>query len=452
MSMGTTETHRLEQLVVALDHDVQNTSEANLKEYQAIEAFAKKHGVTLYSAGRGIGHQVMVEEGHGWPGTMIVASDSHSTHYGRIGCLGTPVVRTDASSVWATSRTWWNVAPIARVTFTGRMPPGVTGKDVMVALCDIFKSDVLNSVVEFTGSEVTMETLLVDTRVTLANMGCEWGALAGRFPIDPTLKFWLRYTATEAAMLEDRTTRERITHERMGELFAKPITADPEAVYAKQLYLNLPSLSPYVSGSNSVKVATPFHELAPQKIKVGCAYIVSWTNSRASDIRAAARVFRDAAEANSGAVIKIADGVQLYIAAASAPEQEAAKATGDWQVLLEADPGEVGISASNRNFKGRMGSRDAKAYLASPEAVAASALRGVITGPGVYKVPKNWSGVDLGYGTGLVHTTENEVSDLGQQLDSLIDRVECRGATTTRFLKSVGIELHEENINCLIPG
>lgn len=444
MSMGATKIHRPEQLVLALDHDLQNTSEANVNKYKSIEAFAKKHGVSFYPAGRGIGHQIMVEEGHAWPGTMAVASDSHSTHYGGIGCLGTPVVRTDAASIWATSRTWWNVAPITRVTFTGRLPPGVTGKDVIVALCGIFKSDVLNHIVEFTGPEETMETLLVDTRVTIANMACEWGALAGLFPIDRTLERWLRYKATEAAMLEDRTTRERITHERIDELFANPITADPDAVYAKQLYLSLSSLSPYVSGPDSVKLATPLHKLAPQKIKVDRAYIVSCTNSRASDIRAAARVFRDAAGANGGAIPKIADGVQLYIAAASAPEQEAAEATGDWQVLLEAgaqplpagcgpciglgkgllEPGEVGISASNRNFKGRMGSREAKAYLASPEVVAASALSGVITGPGIYKVPEDWSGVDAGYGTGLVRTTENELSGLVQQLDSLIDRVE----------------------------
>jgi homoaconitate hydratase len=444
MSIGATKVHRPDQLVMALDHDVSNRSEVNLKKYAHIQEFAKAQGTAFYPAGHGIGHQVMVEEGHAWPGTMAVASDSHATHYGGVGCLGTPVVRTDAASIWATGRTWWNVPPIARVTLTGTLPEGVTGKDVIVALCGIFKSDVLNHVVEFTGPEETMKTLPVDTRVTIANMSCEWGALAGLFPIDQTLERWLRYKATEAAMLEDRTTRERITHDAVDKLFANPVTADPDAVYAKQLYLNLSTLSPYVSGPDTVKVATPLHELAPQKIKVDRAYIVSCTNSRASDIRAAAKVFRDAAEANGGVVPKIADSVKLYVAAASAAEQEAAEATGDWQILVEAgaqplmagcgpciglgtgllEPGEVGISASNRNFKGRMGSRDAKAYLASPEVVAASALSGIITGPGIYQVPEDWTGVDAGYGTGLPRTPETELSGLVQQLDSFIDRVE----------------------------
>jgi homoaconitate hydratase len=442
--MGATQINNPKQIVMTLDHDVQNTSASNLQKYQQIETFAGQHGIDFYPAGRGIGHQVMVEEGYAWPGTMAVASDSHSNHYGGVGCLGTAVVRTDAASIWATSRTWWQIPPVAKVTFTGTLPKGVTGKDVIVALCGMFNSDVLNHAIEFTGSEETMASLLVDSRMTIANMTTEWGALTGLFPIDRTLERWLRYKATEAAMLDDRTTRERITHERVDELFANPLKADPDAVYAKQLYLNLSTLSPYVSGPNSVKVATPLNELVQQNIKVNRAYIVSCTNSRASDLAAAAKVFKDAAKANPDNTAKIADGVKLYIAAASAPEQEAAEATGDWQALLDAgaqplpagcgpciglgtgllEPGEVGISASNRNFKGRMGSRDALAYLASPEVVAASALSGVISGPGAYEVPQGWDGVEHGFGTGAEPSTVDELSNMLQQMESLIDRVE----------------------------
>jgi homoaconitate hydratase len=444
MSMGATQIKDPKQIVMTLDHDVQNTSASNLQKYQQIETFAGQHGIDFYPAGRGIGHQVMVEEGYAWPGTMAVASDSHSNHYGGVGCLGTAVVRTDAASIWATSRTWWQIPPVAKVTFTGTLPKGVTGKDVIVALCGMFNSDVLNHAIEFTGSEETMASLLVDSRMTIANMTTEWGALTGLFPIDNTLKRWLRYKATEAAMLDERTTRERITHERIDELYANPLKADPDAVYAKQLYLNLSTLSPYVSGPNSVKVATPLNELVQQDIKVNRAYIVSCTNSRASDLAAAAKVFKDAAKASPDNTAKIADGVKLYIAAASAPEQEAAEATGDWQALLDAgaqplpagcgpciglgtgllEPGEVGISASNRNFKGRMGSRDALAYLASPEVVAASALSGVISGPGAYEVPQGWDGVEHGFGTGAEPSTVDELSNMLQQMESLIDRVE----------------------------
>lgn len=109
----------------------------------------------------------MVEEGHAWPGTVTVASDSHSNMYGGIGCLGTPVVRTDAASVWATGKTWWQVPPVARVNLTGILPVGVTGKDIIVALCGLFNQDeVLNHAIEFTGTEETMSSLSVDDRLT----------------------------------------------------------------------------------------------------------------------------------------------------------------------------------------------------------------------------------------------------------------------------------------------
>lgn len=265
-----------------------------------------------------------------------------------------------------------------------------------------------------------------------------------QFPIDQTLERWLRYKATEAAMHENRTTSQRITHEKIDELYANPVHADPGAHYAKKLYLNLSTLSPYVSGPNSVKISTPLSELAPKNIKVNKAYIVSCTNSRASDLAAAAKVFQDAAKANGGKTPKIADGVKMYIAAASIREQEIAEDQGNWQTLLEAgaiplpascgpciglgtgllEPGEVGISASNRNFKGRMGSRDALAYLASPEVVAASALNGVIAGTGEFEIPENYSGVEYGYGSGRPATADSELSNALEQLESLIDRVE----------------------------
>jgi homoaconitate hydratase len=268
-SMGAIRIHTPEQIVTTLDHDIQNTSPSNLQKYRRCRDFAAKHGVVHYGAGRGIGHQIMVEEGYAWPGTMVVASDSHSVHYGALGCLGTPIVRTDAAAIFATSRTWWQVPPVAQVNLLGKLPPNVTGKDVIVALCSLFTDDVLNHAVEFVGSEETMASLPIDYRATIANMSCEWGALSGLFPIDHTLEDWLRAKATEAAELEGESTRRlRINDERINQLFANPLAADPGAVYAKQLYADLSSLSPYVSGPNSVKVARPLHELVPQKIKV----------------------------------------------------------------------------------------------------------------------------------------------------------------------------------------
>ncbi|KAF2858637.1 aconitase iron-sulfur domain-containing protein [Piedraia hortae CBS 480.64] len=414
LSMGASRILNPSQIVMTLDHDVQNKSAKNLEKYSQIESFAKEQGVPFYPAGRGIGHQIMVEEGYAWPGTMAVASDSHSNMYGGVACLGTPVVRTDAASIWATGKTWWQIPPIARVNFLGDLPPGVTGKDVIVALCGLFnKDEVLNHAIEFTGS---IKSLAVDDRLAIANMTTEWGALSGLFPIDDVLRTWLQ---------------ERFGDSDLGQ----PLVADPGATYAKELHLDLSTLAPFVSGPNSVKVATPLPELEKKEIGIQKAYLVSCTNSRKSDIAAAARVFRDAT-----APAKVADGVEFYLAAASSKEQQAAEESGDWQTLISAgakplpsgcgpciglgagllEPGEVGISASNRNFKGRMGSADAKAYLASPEVVAASALAGKIVGPGWY-TPTGQE-VRRGHGDGIPE--EDQMISIEDALDKIVRQAE----------------------------
>ena len=423
-SIGATTVHDARQVVITLDHDVQNKTEANLKKYSNIEEFAKEQKIDFYPAGRGIGHQIIVEEGYAWPGTMTVASDSHSNMYGGVSCLGTPIVRTDAAAIWATGQTWWQIPPVAKVEFQGLLPTGVTGKDVIVALCGLFNNDeVLNHAIEFTGSKATMATIPIDDRLSIANMTTEWGALSGLFPPDIILEIWLRAKATQNTLSQPHTVedpphrvanRSKINHGRIGWLFKEsttPFTAHPDATYAKHLVLDLSTLSPYVAGPNSVKIATPLAELEKEQIKIHKAYLVSCTNSRASDIAAAANVFRAKSSTPSAPtptdVPQVAEGVEFYIAPASTKEQEIAEKSGDWQTLLAAgakplpagcgpciglgvgllQDGEVGISATNRNFKGRMGSKDAFAYLASPEVVAASAISGYISGPGNFAAP-----------------------------------------------------------------
>ena len=174
-SIGAEKIANPRQVVFALDHNVQDKSEKNLEKYKKIENFAKQMGVDFYPAGRGIGHQIMCEEGYAFPGTMAVASDSHSNMYGGLGCLGTPIVRTDAAAIWATGRTWWQVPPIAKVILKGKLRPGITGKDVIISLCGKFnKDEVLNHAIEFAGEG--LKHLSLDESLTIANMTTEWGA------------------------------------------------------------------------------------------------------------------------------------------------------------------------------------------------------------------------------------------------------------------------------------
>jgi homoaconitate hydratase len=374
------------QIVNTLDHDVQNKSEKNLEKYENIKNFAKEQGIDFYPAGRGIGHQIMIEEGYAFPGNLTVASDSHSNTYGGVGALGTPVVRTDAAAIWATGQTWWQIPPVANVILEGELPKGTSGKDIIVALCGLFnKDEVLNHAIEFTGDAI--KDLPVDYRLTIANMTTEWGALSGVFPIDETLINW--YTNR---LLRVGPNHPRINNETLDNLKNNAVVADKDAYYAKTLKIDLSTLSPYVSGPNSVKIGTPVAKLSADNMKVNKAYLVSCTNSRLSDLKAAA----DVVKGN-----KIAPHVEFYIAAASSEVQKDAEADGAWKTLIEAGciplpagcgpciglgagllkDGEVGISATNRNFKGRMGSKDALAFLASPEVVAASAVLGKIAAP-----------------------------------------------------------------------
>jgi len=375
------------QPVFILDHDIQNTSEENLAKYRSIEEFAREQGVDFYPAGSGIGHQVMVEQQYVVPGSLVVASDSHSNMYGAMGAVGTPVVRTDAAAIWATSTFWWQIPRSIQVVLEGRLPAGASGKDLIITLCGLYsKGEVLNAAVEFVGPGVT--TLSMDERLAISNMTTEWGALVGWFPADETT---LAYLGRRREILAERGV-ERITEGDLARWSESPIGPDDNAHYAGRITLDLSTVVPHISGPDTVQIATPLPEMEKQRIEIHKAYLVSCVNSRTVDIAAAAEVLADK---------KIADGVEFYLAAASQEVQKTCEEAGTWQTLLDAgahplppgcgpciglgtgllEPGEVGISATNRNFKGRMGSREAKCYLASPAVVAASAVAGYICGP-----------------------------------------------------------------------
>ena len=388
------------QPVFAIDHDIQNTSPENLAKYAKIEAFAREHAIDFYPAGTGISHQVMIEQGYVVPGSMVVASDSHSNLYGAIAALGTPVVRTDAASIWATGVTWWQVPPVAKVVLKGKLSPGVVGKDVIIALCGLFnKDEVLNHAVEFVGDGAA--NLPMSARMTIANMTTEWGALAGIFPFDEITVNYLHSRVPEFS--NPKRPGKRGAKSRSGytnddiENWLKnrsELSADPDAEYAIELELDLATVVPHVSGPNEVKTMVSLPEMERKRVPIQKAYLLSCVNARFEDLRDAAEVIRT----RGG---RVADGVEFYLAPASAETQARAESSGDWQTLIGAgaiplppgcgaciglgrglvQKGENAISATNRNFKGRMGDRDAFVYLGSPAVVAASALAGFICAP-----------------------------------------------------------------------
>jgi len=385
-AIGVKKVHDARQLVFALDHDIQNQDEANQKKYRAIEAFAKDHDVDFYPAGSGIGHQIIVERGYAIPGSFVVASDSHSNMYGAIGAIGTPIVRTDAAAVWATGEFWWQIPRSVEVVLEGKLPEGATGKDVIITLCGLYNHDeALNAAVEFKGAGVA--SLSMDARFSISNMSTEWGPLVGWFPVD---EITINYLRAVHQRLKAQGV-ERFTEKQIEDWSKNPPRPDTEASYAARIVLDLSQVTPHVSGPDTVQAMQSLAEIENKKVAIQKAYLLSCVNSRLEDLEAAANVLKGK---------KVAPGVQFYLGAASAWVQQEAEKRGIWKTLLDAGAnplpagcgpciglgvgllgkGEVGISATNRNFKGRMGSRDAQCYLASAEVVAASAVAGYITG------------------------------------------------------------------------
>jgi len=369
----------------------------------------------------------MVEQGYVVPGALVVASDSHSNLYGSMAALGTPVVRTDAASIWATGVTWWQVPKVAKAVLKGNLSAGVTGKDVIIALCGLFnKDEVLNHAVEFMGDGVA--NLSMGARMTIANMTTEWGALAGMFPFDQVTVNYLR--SRVGAFTNPSRPGTRGPKSRSGYTDADidawwndraNLSADADADYAIELELDLATVVPHVSGPNEVKTMVSLTEMERKT----CAHSES-----VFDVvrKRAPEDLHDAAEVVRSRGGRVADGVEFYLAAASAEVQARSESAGDWKTLVDAGAiplppgcgtciglgrglvgkGETAISATNRNFKGRMGDPDALVYLGSPAVVAASALAGFICAPQTFS--------DRAAGISIRRATSKPPSDVSVEI------------------------------------
>jgi len=258
---------------------------------------------------------------------------------------------------------------------------------------------VLNHAVEFVGDGLT--NLAMSARMTIANMTTEWGALAGVFPFDEVTVNYLRsrvpeFTNPKRPGKRGPKSRSGYTNTNIDEWWNNrtEFGADADANYAIELELDLATVVPHVSGPNEVKTMVSLPEMERKRVPIQKAYLLSCVNARFEDLHDAAEVIRT----RGG---HVADGVEFYLAPASAEVQARSQSNGDWQTLVEAgaiplppgcgaciglgrglvEKGETAISATNRNFKGRMGDRDSFVYLASPAVVAASALAGFICAP-----------------------------------------------------------------------
>ena len=322
--IGAKKIHDPQQLVFALDHDIQNQDEANQKKYRAIEAFAKEHGVDFYPAGSGIGHQIMVERGYVVPGSFVVASDSHSNMYGALGAIGTPIVRTDAAAVWATGEFWWQIPRSIQVVLEGKLPAGVTGKDVIITLCGLYNHDeCLNAAVEFTGPGVA--SLSMDARLSISNMTTEWGPLVGWFPVDAVT---IEYMRGVQQRLKAHWASSASPTATLRAGTKNPPAPDADATYAARITLDLAQVTPHVSGPDTVQVMQSLAEIEKKKVAIQKAYLISCVNSRLEDLEAAAKVLKGKKVA-SGREVLPECGQQVGAGRSRAKR-------GIWQTLMDA--------------------------------------------------------------------------------------------------------------------
>jgi methanogen homoaconitase large subunit len=349
------------QIVLVMDHVAPASTVGVANNQNLVRRFARQQGIRLFEVGRGICHQVLVEEQIARPGLVVLGSDSHTTSYGAVAAFGAGMGSTDMALVWATGRAWLRVPETIRVLVHGRFRPGVEAKDLALKLCREMGLDGASyAAVEYHG----LDWLPLNGRQTIASMAVELGAKAGLFP--PTGEVAGRFDVpTWLAVAEG-------------------------AAYAQTVEIDLDALEPQVARPHAVDDVADLSAVAGQPVDV--VFLGTCTNGRYEDMRTAAHLLNGR---------HIANTVRLLVTPASSLELQRALADGTMATLLAAGAtlttpgcgacmgrhqgtlgdGDVCLSTGNRNFKGRMGAPTSQIYLASAAVAAATALAGCITDP-----------------------------------------------------------------------
>lgn len=350
-----------------IDHISPSSNEGTSSLHKMMRDFARKHGIALYDVGSGICHQLLPEKGYVFPGGVVVGADSHTCTHGAFAAFSTGIGSTDMAAVFASGKLWFKVPESLRVNVTGLLKPNVMSKDaVLYAIGEVGADGATYKAVEFTGDTVVRMTM--DSRMTMTNMAIEMGGKTGLIASDATTKEFL-------------AGRTDVAH--------KDLKADRGASYSDELEIDAAKLEPMLSCPHQVDNVKPVSEMEGRDVDQ--VFIGSCTNGRVEDLRIAARVL-------AGKKVK----ARTIIMPASQEVMLACLREGIIEQLVKAgcavgvpgcgpcvgghhgvpSNGEVVVSTTNRNFKGRMGNANSDVYLASPLTAAHSALNGRFTVPG----------------------------------------------------------------------
>lgn len=362
-----------DKIVIIFDHRVPAESEKTATTHKAIREVVKKQGIkNFYDVGRGgICHQILPDNGHVYPGAVLVGTDSHTTTHGAFGAFATGIGATEMAGVWTEGQIWFKVPKTIKVVVSGEFNKYITAKDFILYLIGkISASGADYKAVEFTGP--TIEKMSMAGRMTIANMSMEMGAKVSFFPIDQKLHDHLA--------------------ERGAPEYDKNLCADPDAEYDQIIEIDVSKdiTEPQIACPNFVDNVKPLSEVKDVVIHQGV--IGSCTNGRLEDLEIAANILKSKKVLPECRLIIIPASQEILLQAmelgyiktfiecgAMINPPGCGPCVGVHQGILAA--GENCASSTNRNFLGRMGSKDSGVYLASPAVVAASALTGKLTNP-----------------------------------------------------------------------
>jgi len=364
-----------ENIVIIFDHRVPAESSKTATNQKRIREFVLKQGIKKFHDIRsdegGICHQILPEYGYVRPGYVVVGTDSHTTTHGALGAFSFGIGATEMASVWALGAVLnVEVPPTIKVIVNGKLSKYVLPKDIILYLIGKISAQGANyKVIEFHGD--TIKNMSVSGRLTLCNMSVEAGATSGIVPSDEET---IRYLREEAKVKEGIDI----------------ITPDLDAHYDSVIEIDAYKISPQIACPHEVDNTRPVNEV--EGTKIDQIVIGSCTNGRLDDIEVAAKILKGK---------KIAKGVRMLVFPASWRIYREALKKGYIETLVDSGAiimnsgcgcclgvhegvigdGEVALSTTNRNFKGRMGNPNAGVYLCSPAVAAASAITGLITDP-----------------------------------------------------------------------
>ena len=365
--MGVKKVKHPEKIVIPLDHCVPAATEKYAANHKEIREFVQEQKIeNFYDINTGVCHQILPEKGHVLPGTLILGADSHTTTYGAFGAFSTGIGRSEVASIWATDEIWLKVPETIKINIEGTIPSGVYPKDIILHIIGNLGADgVLYKAVEF-GGKVVRE-MSISGRMTLCNMAVEMGAKNGYVQPDEKTIEWL----------SSRTNKKY-----------RVIKSDSDAKFEKIINYDINRLEPQIACPHTVDNVRTVSEVIGTKIDQ--ALIGTCTNGRIEDLKITSEILKGK---------RISNKVRLLIFPASMEIYAEAMELGIFQELVKSGavimnpgcgpclgahegalaPGEICLSTANRNFKGRMGCKEAEVYLASPATVAVSSLYGEIT-------------------------------------------------------------------------